>query len=207
MAGTHGNVQRTRARPARDGGFSILELMAVVTILAVLTMAAVASYRKYIQRGKSMEAIHMLADIGMKQALYFSLYGHYVDTNGAGKTSHTIPPWSGSPGASADGFYPSVISGGGKPWEITCPDDAATYPGTGWCALGVRPSGNTVNYQYITVGWAPGEAGTPSSDYIGNPTDHWWYAIARGDLDANGIFSTFVFSNEVNQVWSISEDQ
>ncbi|MFH1529247.1 MAG: prepilin-type N-terminal cleavage/methylation domain-containing protein [Pseudomonadota bacterium] len=178
----------------RSAGFSLIELMAVVTILAVLSMAAVAGYRKYSHRGRNMEAIHMLAEIGMKQAMYFSLYGQYVDTTATNPAGY----------ANSD-FYPAVITGGQKDWTISCPDDAGTYPG--WCALGVRPS-SKVYYQYVTGGWAPNDPtdainmpdGVPM---ITDATRQWWFAVARGDIDSNGVFKTFVFTSEVNEVYTL----
>jgi len=197
MAWKKGLMQAPRAR-----GFSLIELMAVVTILAVLSMAAIASYRKYAHRGKNMEAIHMLAEIGMKQAMYFSLYGEYVDTT-----------WSSNALAqfTNDDWYPSEISGGQKDWSIACPANANVYPG--WCALGVRPGSGTVNYQYVTTGWAPNDPVAaleiPSDGPNGaapllfDTTRQWWVAVARGDLDQNGLYKTFAFTSEVNEVFTL----
>ena len=189
-------IQQTRARFHRETGFSIIELMAVVTILAILSMAAVMGYRRYILRGKSMEALHMLADIGMKQAMYFSLYGQYVDTSLSSNNTHQDSD-----------FYPSDIGGGGKDWSVVCPDVTGSNPADGWCALGFRPSSNTVNFQYVTVGWAPGEDTPAASNYIYDPSRQWWYAVARGDMDDNARYSTFVFSSEVSEIWSINPNQ
>jgi len=185
MASKTGLFQQIHARFHRETGFSLIELMAVVTILAVLSMAAVMGYRRYIMRGKSMEALHMLADIGMKQAMYFSLYGQYVST---------------------ETFYPDPIGGGDKDWSISCPVTPGDDPAEGWCALGFRPSSDKVNYQYITKGWATGVADPPAT-YILDPSRQWWYAIAQGDLDNNGLYSTFVFSSEVSAIWSINPNQ
>jgi prepilin-type N-terminal cleavage/methylation domain-containing protein len=196
MASTNRLIQ---ARSVKiTAGFSIIELMAVVTILSILSIAAVASYRKYSQRGKNMEAIHMLSDIGMKQAMHFSLYGFYVDT--------TANPGNGF---LYSDMYPATadIPGGQVDWNISCPDDADAYPG--WCALGVRPSGK-VNYQYVTEGWAPGDPtgiistpGASAKPIILDTSRQWWYAVARGDLDQDGTFKTFIFTSEVNEVFTI----
>ncbi len=169
----------------------MIELMVVVTILVVLSLVAVVSYKKYIRRGKNMEAIYMLGDIGMKQATYFGMYGQYVDTRSG-------------PSAFGDGdYYPAgSIANGDKPWSILCPDHQSSYPG--WCALGSRPSSATVNYQYVTVGWAPGDP-SPPTIYIKNPERHWWYAVARGDLDGNGVHSRFIMSSEVSEVYYYNE--
>jgi len=177
-------------------GFTLIELMAVLAILSILSMAAVMSYQRYIRNARSMEAIHMLADIGVKQATYFSLYGQYVDT--------TTSPIKIDEGNSAD-FYPSTVGAGYQPWSIACPNTDAQLQG--WCALGVTPSANRVRYQYATCGWGPNETGTPPTTRISDPTRKWWYAVARGDIDGNGQYSTFVFSSEVSEVYSFSPTQ
>lgn len=164
-------------------GFTIIELMVAVTILMILTTVAVVSYKRSMRKGRMTEAIAMLGDIKMKQATYFSLYGQYVDTS-ASASSFTDSD-----------YYPTEIGGGGKTWEIVCPDDQSSFPG--WCSLGTRPANpNDVNFQYVTVGWATGD-GDPPSAYIMDPNRHWWFAVARGDLDDNGVFSTFILSSEI----------
>lgn len=200
MASTNGLMQASR--PRGTAGFTLLELMAVLTILMILSVAAIASYRKYAHRGKNMEAIHMLAEIGMKQALHFSLYGEYVDTT-----------WSSNAPAqfTNSDWYPADVAGGQKDWSISCPADASTYPG--WCALGVRPSNGKVNYQYVTTGWAPNDPVAalviPSQGPNGeapllfDTTRQWWVAVARGDLDNNGLYKTFVFTSEVSEVFTL----
>ncbi len=197
MVSTNGLMRTPRACGA--AGFTLIELMAVLTVLAILSVVAVASYRKYAHRGKNMEAIHMLAEIGMKQALHFSLYGVYVDTTtDATKYSN-------------DDFYPADITGGQRDWDVTCPDDAGSQPRQGLCELGIRPSGK-VNYQYLTVGWAPNDStaaisfageGAGTGPVIMDTSRQWWYAIARGDLDANGQYKYFVFTSEVNEVYTL----
>jgi prepilin-type N-terminal cleavage/methylation domain-containing protein len=177
-------------RVTSRAGFTLIELMITVTILAVLSTVAVVSYKRYLARGKNMEAIYFLADIGMKQSTYFSVYGQYVDTSDDGESFVD------------DDFYPGDVANGNKPWEIKCPDNKATYPG--WCALGARPGAAEVNYQYVTVGWAPGD-GDPPSAYITDPQRQWWYAVARGDLDGDGTMSTFILSSEISEVFYFDE--
>ena len=172
-------------------GFTIIELMTAVIILAILSTVAVVSYKKYLRRGKNMEAIYFLSDIGIKQTTYFSIHGQFVDT-------------SSSPSTFDEGdFFPTPITNGDKPWGLTCPADKMTYPG--WCGLGARPSTANVNYQYVTVGWEPGVTTAPPARYIKDPNRHWWFAVARGDLDGNGVYSTFILSSEVTEVYYFNE--
>jgi prepilin-type N-terminal cleavage/methylation domain-containing protein len=191
LCGYHAWVAREAAmRTTSRAGFTLVELMVTVTILAILSTVAVVSYSRYLARGKNMEAIYFLADIGMKQSTYFSVYGQYVDTSEAANSFDD------------DDFYPTDVAHGNKPWEILCPDNKATYPG--WCALGARPGSATVNYQFVTVGWAPGDADPPSA-YITDPQRQWWYAVARGDLDGDGTMSTFILSSEISEVFYFDE--
>jgi len=177
----------------RRNGFTLVELMVTVVILAILSVVAGISYKKYMRKARTTEAITFLSDIKMKQETYYQTYGQYVDTS-ASESAH-----------SDSDFHPTVISGGDRKWEISCPQDANSYPG--WCALGSRPTGGTTNYQYVTVGWAP-EDPEPSNVYIKDPERRWWYAVAHGDLDtASANKSTFILTSEVTEVYYFNENE
>jgi len=176
----------------RRNGFTLIELMVTIVILAILSVVAGVGYKKYIRKARTTEAIAFLSDIKMKQETYYQTYGQYVDTSNA-EASH----------ADSD-FYPQDITGGDKKWEISCPEDAASY--AGWCALGSRPSGGVTNYQYVTVGWSP-EDPEPSEVYVKDPDRRWWYAVAHGDLDeATPRKSTFILTSEVAEVYFFNEN-
>ena len=171
-------------------GFTLIELMVTVVVLAILSVVAVVSYSKYVKKARIQDVITFLSDIKMKQETYFQQFGHYVDTSSAA-ASYT----------NSD-FYPSGIAGGDVEWEIECPDDQATYPG--WCALGARPGKDRVDYQYVTVGWQNGDP-DPPADIIEDPDRRWWFAVAQGDLDENGIFSEFILTSEHPEVMMFNE--
>ena len=177
---------------SRQQAFTLIELMITVVVFSILTVVATVSYSKYIRKAKVNEVINFMTDIKIKQETYFSQYGQYVDTSSNGVSF-------------GDGdFYPGSIAGGEKSWAIKCPDDQAAYPG--WCALGAHPGSLTVDYQFVTVGWAPGD-GDPPSQYIRDPQRRWWYAVARGDIDEDGAYSSFVYSSELTEVnmWDETE--
>ena len=178
-----------------ERGFTLMELMVTVVILGILTMVATVGYRRYKIKAKSTEAISFLANIKMKQVTYFQTYGQYVDT-------------SNSPASHSEGdFYPSFPSNDSSEdmdWEIECPDNKTQYPG--WCALGARPTGGKCSFQYVTVGWASGDA-KPPNNYIKDYARRWWYAEARGNLDGNNaLYSQFILTSEVTEPMIFNEN-
>jgi prepilin-type N-terminal cleavage/methylation domain-containing protein len=153
-------------------GFTLIELMFVVIILATLTTVAIFSYKGYVRQARMEESVAFLGAIKIRQEAYFQTYSQYVDT-----------------GNSADDFYPTNIwpSGCQEPpasWKINCPADANTYPG--WCALGVNPiDQGEVLFQYMSVGWSPSDSipgcASGATCMITNPNRPWWVAVAQGD--------------------------
>lgn len=177
-------------------GFTLVELMVAVAVLAILSVIATVSYSKYIRKARTTEAITFLADIKMKQETYHQTYGMYVKTSSADNAI-----------SDAD-FYPKTKNSDGYyKWEMKCPEDKGSYPG--WCALGSRPTAEEGNYQYVTVGWQPQDppVAAPDGKYIKDGTRRWWFAEARGDLDENNVYSTFRLSSELTQVvfWNENE--
>ncbi len=186
MKRTHSPVNR---------GFTLVELMVVVAILAVLAAVAVVSFRKYTLRARVSEAYGMLGTIRMRQESYRSEFSQYCDVSSA---SHT-------------GTEGSVV--GQWPGSAPTPRPADWYAGlpAEWTQLGVRPSG-PVYFRYSTVAGNPGV--TPSvlgSDLnygaMGANQDAWWAADALGDLDGDGVRSTFEATSISDGVWVKDETE
>lgn len=153
-------------------GFTLIELMFVVIILATLTTVAIFSYKGYVRQARMEESVAFLGAIRIRQEVYFQTYSQYVDT-----------------GTNADDFYPANIWPSGckeapASWTINCPADANTYPG--WCALGVNPIGQgEILFQYMSAGWAPGDTipgcAAGATCMVTDPNRPWWVAVAQGD--------------------------
>lgn len=149
----------------RVRGFTLLELMVVVVILGVLATVAVFSYKRYMRRARVQEGVAFLMDIKLKQETYFATYSQYVDT-----------------GTTVDDFYPADAAFKSNllpvSWGWDCAAAGLTMAEQGFCALGLNPAAPETWFQYVTIGWAPGD-GTPPADYIPDPSRRWWFARAR----------------------------
>jgi type IV pilus assembly protein PilE len=78
-------------------GFTLLEVMVVVSIVATLAAVALPSYATHVKRGRILEAVARLADARARMEEYFLDQRAYVDDTGH---CGAAPP----PAAPADAF-------------------------------------------------------------------------------------------------------
>ena len=108
--------------PAADPvrGFTLLEAMLVVAIIATLAAIAVPSYADYVRRGRILDAVARLADARARMEEYFLDQRSYVDAGGR----CGVPPPAGTAG---DAF------------SLACEASttAYTYTATGLAAKGM----------------------------------------------------------------------
>jgi len=64
----------------RQAGFTLLELMIVVIIIAILSAVAVPSYRNYAVKTHRTDAQRVLMDLAGRQERYFYSHNTYTDT-------------------------------------------------------------------------------------------------------------------------------
>lgn len=83
----------------KKNGFTLIELMIVVAIIAFLAVIAVPSFMKFLSKARRAEAYMNLNSIYTAQKAYWAEYGHYSDV------------LSGEGGI---GWKPEGYSGGGK---------------------------------------------------------------------------------------------
>jgi len=59
-------------------GFSLVELMIVVAIVAILAAVALPAYFNHVLRTRQADAYHNLLDIKAAQEMYYSMYNEYA---------------------------------------------------------------------------------------------------------------------------------
>ena len=183
-------VARARAtRRARLGraadGFTLVELAIVVTIVGVLAVIAVMSYRKYIIHSKVSEAYSVINAIRIAQEDNKAERGTYADLG--------------------DNYCP-VAAGSGNikaAWTTTCSGGTDT-----WVKLPVHIDG-PVSFAYATRAGTGTFAAPTDAAWVnwGTPTAGPWYVVmAKCDLDGNpSNFTQLVGSGYTNQIFIQNE--
>jgi type IV pilus assembly protein PilE len=86
-----GRTERARS----ERGFTLIELMVTVAIVAILASVALPSYRDYVRRGQIPEAFTYLSDYRIKLEQYFQDNKNYGTANGGPCANGANPPsWS-----------------------------------------------------------------------------------------------------------------
>jgi type IV pilus assembly protein PilE len=90
-------------------GFTLIELMIVVVIIAILTAVGYPAYTQYVIRGKRSEGRAMLTDAAARQERYYSDCNKYASTIGTADNcaTNTI----NLDATSENGHYSIAISG------------------------------------------------------------------------------------------------
>lgn len=67
------------AKTRATAGFSLIEVMVALAIVAITTSFAVSSYRSHIKRSQRLEAVQALLAGAAEQEKFHLAYGHYGD--------------------------------------------------------------------------------------------------------------------------------
>jgi prepilin-type N-terminal cleavage/methylation domain-containing protein len=97
----------------KKSGFSLIELMIVISIIAFLAMIAVPNFMKYLAKAKRAEAYMQLSSIYAAQKAYWAEHGHYASSL-SGPNGIGWKPEGYQGGGSGEKFYYTYGFGNGS---------------------------------------------------------------------------------------------
>ena len=112
----------------RSEGFSLVELMIVIAILAIISAIAIPSYTSYMLKSQRIDGISFLSEVASEQTRFYSEYNRY------GTTMAELGYGVDDTAESDEGFY--VVS-------IVTPAGAASYTITATPVPGGRQVNDT----------------------------------------------------------------
>jgi prepilin-type N-terminal cleavage/methylation domain-containing protein len=157
----------------RPDGFTLIELMIVVTIIGVLAVVSVGAYKKYSNQGRAVEAQAMFGEFRAKEEAYRAEFSTYLSTTTVGEGD--LWPVIGT-----------CVSGSVEP----CPKPVNLGAGApaSWTTLGINPQRKQLYCGYVALSgpanaWGAPAAGAEGQAAFGNlvPTAPWYYLRAECD--------------------------
>lgn len=184
-------------RRVTQAGFTLVELMAVVLITGILSIAGVAVFRKYIFSAKGGEALSTIQAIRAAEEAYAAENHVYLNVSSTGGAN----PESGS------NWWPQLTPGRGRSSWIGAsnhPDSAA------WLLL--APSVNhAVQFSYLANAGVAGKAvtllKTTNKPTFAAPTQNWYVIQAEGDTDGDGVFANYASTSMTGDIYSEREGE
>lgn len=112
-------VAQTQSPARRSGGFTLIEMMIVVAVIAILSAVALPSYREYIRRGSREATQSQLVEMSGIQEKIFLNSNAYSSNVGTAYTGNSSGGLGATGGKSLDGRYTISASVTGSTFVLT----------------------------------------------------------------------------------------
>ena len=121
--------------PTRENGFTLIEVMITVAIVAILTSIALPSYTAYVQRSRVPPALDALSALATRLEQRFQDSGSYANGNACGATMPTTENFTvtcelsdGGQGFTATATGSGAVSGYGFSINQQCVRATTSHP-------------------------------------------------------------------------------
>jgi len=178
------------AERARARGFTLVELMVVVTIVGVLAAIGLVSYRKYVMHSKTAEVPAMFMSIKIAEEAYKDEKFRYLGPSGI--TLSGYYPANTKPGQQKMNF--AGAGTGQSDWQTLAVQSNAPVLFVYACAAGLSSDSVPSLSPDISVGNWPSAMAAP------------WYVIkAKADLRGDGVYTYFGTSSFSGDLYSAND--
>lgn len=192
-------MKRTITNRADSRAFTLVELMVVVTIVGILAVIGLASFRARVFGSKSADALAMMQSIRAAEERWRADNLTYLDVSRSGNWYPAVP---------ATRVKRSFYNAGTCGLPVSDTDDCR------WKLLNPAITGPTEFAFMVTAGAPDTAMTTPDSKakpsgWTGWPTNgnHWFVLQAIADADGDGTYAKFVSSSIRGDVFRENEGE